>query len=99
MTNEQMQPIDILDIFEETTDILLDALSRSDFDKAHEAISILLMQGMDMYGIEHPLMQQCFPVWDAIKNHIDSEDIARALSQTKTWKKQLAEVRSIASSN
>jgi hypothetical protein len=60
----------------------LDALSRSDFDKAHEAISILLMQGMGMYGIEHPLMQQYFPSLRCHKEYIDSQNILRALSQT-----------------
>jgi K+/H+ antiporter YhaU regulatory subunit KhtT len=75
-----------------TTDILLEALSRNDLDKSHEAISVMLMQGMDFFGPEHPAMQQFFPVWDAIKQHIDSGNVERAVGQTNTWKKQLQEV-------
>jgi hypothetical protein len=98
MANEQTTALDVLNVFGETTDILLKALAKPDLDKAHEAISVLLMQGMEMFGREHPLMCQFFPVWDAIKSHIDSDNVERALSQTITWKKQLAEVKAIVNS-
>jgi hypothetical protein len=97
--NEQMTVAEVLNVFEETTGILLTALQASNLDKAHEAISVMLMQGMDMFGHEHPLMQQFFPVWEAIKTHIDTENIQSALSQTETWRQQLLEVRAIINSD
>lgn len=81
-----------LNELQSTTGVLYEALMRSDLDKAHEAISIMLMQGIDLFGQEHPAMQQFFPVWDAIRQHIDDSNVDRALAQTDTWKLQLTEV-------
>ena len=75
-----------------TTDILLKSLAASDDDKAHEAISVMLMQGMNYFGAHSPVMKQFFPVWDAIKSHIDRSDMPRALRQAQTWRTQLNEV-------
>lgn len=82
----------ILIELQSTTQILSEALRKGDFDKAHEAISIMLMQGLHAYGPEHPAMQQFFPVWDAIKEHIDRADVDSAIGQTEIWERQLAEV-------
>jgi hypothetical protein len=85
----------ILSVFRElhnTTIILREALSGADEDKAHEAVTVLLMQGMQMLGAESTAMQQFYPVWEAIKSHIDNSDLASALGQTKTWERQLLEV-------
>lgn len=75
-----------------TTDVLLEALRGGDLDKAHEAVSVLLMQGMTMLGRDHPAMQQFFPVWSAIEGHIGGGNVTRALGQSETWSRQLSEV-------
>jgi Mor family transcriptional regulator len=41
-------------------------------------------------------MQQCFPVWDRLQYLISVEDLEPALSQAKTWSRQLDEVIEIA---
>ena len=87
-----IEAIDALNVLQETTNVLLDALRKGDLAKAHEAVSVLLMQGIDFYGLNHPVIQQCLPVWDAIKGHIDRGDTRRALEQTETWGHQLTEV-------
>lgn len=92
MSTQSNPMLDVLNDLDATTDILLAALSNSDEDKAYEAISVLLLQGIETIGKDHPVMQQCFPVWDAIRNHIESLDLERAHSQTVTWKRQLGEV-------
>lgn len=78
-----------------TTQVLLEALRGGDLDKAHEAVSVLLMQGMTMLGAEHPAMKQFFPVWDAIQKHIAKGDSSSALGQADTWNRQLSEVMQI----
>jgi hypothetical protein len=91
--------IKVLNELRTTTDILLLALREGDHGKAHEAVSVMLMQGMTMLGEQHPVMQQFFPVWNAIEIHISSGDNARALGQTETWKRQLEEVIEIVEAN
>ena len=98
MTNEHQELLQAWDVLGETTDILLDSLLSKDMDKSHEAVSVLQMQAMNIFGQEHPVFQQCFPVWDAIKSHIDENNQERALSQARTWKKQLDEIKAIISS-
>ncbi|MBL6768851.1 MAG: hypothetical protein ISQ20_05145 [Alphaproteobacteria bacterium] len=97
MTDEHQDLLQAWDVLGETTDILLDSLLSKDMDKSHEAVSVLLMQAMNTFGQEHPVFQQCFPVWDAIKSHIDANNLERALSQARTWKKQLDEIKAIIS--
>jgi hypothetical protein len=77
---------------DETTTILLNALRCSDEEKAYEAISVLLMQGMEFYGPDHPAMQQFFPVWDAIRSYIEVSDLNSAIEQSEIWQHQLHEV-------
>jgi len=88
-----------LNDLDKTTNILIEALLNYDLDKAHEAISIMLMQGMNYWGPDNPALQQCFPVWDAIKKHIDTSNVIGALGQTKTWQSQLHEVIEIVSTS
>lgn len=95
MTKQSEAMLNALHELAITTDILITSLSGNDLDKAHEAISVLLMQGVHFFGAESAAMQQFFPVWDAIKNHIDRSDVPRALGQARTWKTQLHEVVSL----
>ena len=84
--------LNVLNEFKTTTGILLQTLRAGNLDKAHEAVSVLLMQGMTMLGQEHPAMQQFFPVWSAIESHVTSGKTERALGQTEIWNRQLDEV-------
>lgn len=78
-----------------TTDALVNGLAAGDLGKGHEAVSVLLMQGMNHFGPKSTAMQQFFPVWDAIKSHIDRGDATQALGQARLWNGQLHEVISI----
>jgi hypothetical protein len=64
-----------------TTQILINYLSASDENKSHEAISVLLMQGLTQLWPGSVAMQQFFPVFDTIKRRIDASDIQGALRQ------------------
>ena len=39
--------------------------------------------------------QELMQAWDAFKSHIDANKRERALSQARTWKKQLDEIKAI----
>ena len=39
--------------------------------------------------------QELMQAWDVIKSHIDANNRERALSQARTWKKQLDEIKAI----
>lgn len=78
-----------------TSDVLLNALSLDDEEKSHEAISVILMQGIELLGRRSTAFQQFLPVWEAIRSHIDRGDLSRALGQAQTWKAQLLEVISL----
>ena len=78
-----------------TTEILIKGLKNNNLEKANEAVTILLMQGMDYFGAESVAMKQFFPVWDTIRKHLDRGDVGQALGQSQLWKSQLFEVMSI----
>ena len=95
MTNQNEAMLRALQELLITTDILTTALSSGNLEKGHEAIFVMLMQGTDMFGAESAAMQQFFPVWDAIKGHVDRGDPEQALEQSNVWMLQLREVLSI----
>ena len=84
--------IDVLRELQISTNILLGALASNDLEKANEAISVMILQGMGMLGSDHPAMQQFFPVWDAVQKHIELGDVEQATGQAETWNSQLTEV-------
>ena len=98
MSDDRQNAVHAWEVIGETSDILISALMSGDMDRSHEAVSILLMQAVEIFGQEHPVFQQCFPVWDAIKSHIDENNQERALSQAQTWKRQLEEIKRIIAS-
>jgi hypothetical protein len=51
-----------LENLHEKTEILEKSLSDQDLEKAHEAISVMLMQCTETFGIEHLVMKQILPV-------------------------------------
>jgi len=76
-------------------DILNAALESADHEKAHEAVSVLLMQCMTVYGPEHPVFQQLFPALDTIEKRIANSELKFALRQSRLFKDQLEEVKTI----
>lgn len=82
----------VLNDLKATTSKLVSALQADDLDKAHEAVSVLLMQGMGHLGIDHPAMKQFMPVWSAIESHISEGRVDSALGQSEHWNRQLDEV-------
>jgi hypothetical protein len=67
-------------------------LSVDNNDKSHEAVTILLMQGLHTLGAESVAMKQFFPVFDVIKRRIDSGNLPGALGQAELFQTQLSEI-------
>ena len=78
-----------------TMGILVNALISENNEKSHEAISVLLLQVIDIYGTDSLIYQQYFPVIDAIKNQIDAFNYSAALNQSQVFSRQLNEVKNI----
>jgi hypothetical protein len=74
------------------TDVVVDHLTRGEGEKAHAALTVLLMAALGSLGPESFAMKQFFPVLNAIKKHIDASDLGRALNQTHVFKAQLKEI-------
>jgi hypothetical protein len=92
MTDQNAQIIGGLRDLSKTTQILIQALTDGDDDKAHEAVTVLLTQGLHYFGAESVLMQQFFPVFDRIKQLVDAMDLPGALRQTHLFERQLVEI-------
>ena len=86
-----------LDVLLETMQVLKPALADEDGDKAHEAITVMLMQGLDLFGAKSVAMQQFFPVMDVIKRRIDDADFSGALRQANLFEKQINEIKGLVS--
>lgn len=91
----QQQALAGIDALIETVDILMTHLSESDGDKAHEAISVMLMQVMGIGGPDSELMQLLFPVMDRLQRLIVSSNLGEALAQAELFKTQLQEVQQL----
>ena len=92
MNNPPKNPLAVLAVLRETCSILKNALQDDDDDKAHEAVSVLLMQAMQFLGKDSPIMAQFFPPMDIIKRRIDAMDLEGALRQTEIFDRQLSEI-------
>lgn len=92
MNNPPKNPLTVLAVLRETCSILKTALQDDDDDKAHEAVSVLLMQAMQFLGMDSPIMAQFFPPMDIIKRRIDAMDLEGALRQTEIFDRQLSEI-------
>jgi hypothetical protein len=85
--------IEALDTWNATAGILIQHLAAGDEEAAQEALTILLMQGLGLFGgPESVMMQQAFPVLDGIKTRID---LGGALSRGLEFQRQIGEVRSL----
>lgn len=96
MNSQNQTMMQTLDVLLEKIGILKAALSDQDDDKAHEAVSVLLMQCMSLLGPDSPVMQHFIPEMDAIKRRIDAEDLEGGLDQTVIFERQLNEVKALA---
>jgi hypothetical protein len=97
MTDQNAQIFEGLRDLSQTTQILIQALTDGDDDKAHEAVTILLAQGLNYFGAETVLMQQFLPVFDRIKQLVEAMDLPGALRQTHLFDKQLVEITELVS--
>ena len=96
MTDHREAMSAALETWIETLEILISHLTKGDVEAAHEAVLILLLQGLDLFGgPDSVLMKQCFPVLDAIKKKVDVSDLDGALRQSLLFRKQLEEIRSL----
>lgn len=79
-----------------TIETLIHHLGEADADASREAVLILLLQGLDLFsGPESVLMQQSFPVLDAIKKKVDASDLDGALKQALLFRQQVGEVQDL----
>jgi|GEM_PF-3597449 hypothetical protein len=83
--------INNLDAWQASLYTLIQHLNAGDVDASHEAVFILLVQGLGLFG-EGPMMQ-FFPVVDSIKGKIDRSDLGGALRQALVFRQQLDEVK------
>ncbi len=95
MNEQQQQAIASYDVLLETLAILKTRLGENDDDGAHEAISIMLMQTRELFGMESVTMQQFFPVMDVIKQRIDGMALEDALRQANLFEDQIREIQAI----
>jgi hypothetical protein len=92
MNNPPQNPLAVLAVLRETCSILNGALQDKDDDKAHEAVSVLLMQAIQFLGMDSPVMAHLFPPMDVIKRRIDAMDLEGALGQTELFDRQIGEI-------
>lgn len=95
MNPQQQQAIDNFDSLLEGITILKGHLANEDDDGAHEAITVTMMMGMQLFGMESATMQQLFPVLDNIKRRIDGMQLQAALGQAELCENQLREIQTL----
>ena len=95
MNAQVQQMTNNLDVLLETMSILKAALTKQDGDKAHEAISVMLLQGIQLFGEDSVAMKQFFPVMDVIQRRIDGLDLAGALRQSELFETQINEIKAL----
>ena len=99
MNNQKQQVLSSLEDLSQTVQILIGYLTAGDSDKSHEAVTILLQQGLAYFGAESEVMRQFFPVFDRIKRQVDANNLSKALGQTRVFEQQLDEVIAIVTNN
>jgi len=89
MTNQKQAVLKALEDLSVTLKILIRALQKNDDDAAHEAITVLLNQAIMTFGENSTVMSQFFPVFERIKQHIDTLNLKSALRQTELFQSQI----------
>ena len=92
-----MQLYQALEILGETSNILHTSIRDRNQNQAIESVSVLLMQGLDLFGYGDPLIGSFFETWGEIKTHIERSEWDSAMSKTEAWLSMLNEVRGILS--
>ncbi|MGA2080252.1 MAG: hypothetical protein ABSH53_06530 [Holophaga sp.] len=92
MNNDSV--INDLNAWKDNLDILLQHLASDDEDGAREAVFIMLIQGLGLFGgPEEEPMGHLFPVLDSIKGKIEKSNLDAALRQALLFRQQLEEVK------
>jgi len=85
-----------LDAWRANLDLLIQYLTTADEpENISEALLVLLLQGLGLFGLDSVVMQECFPALDLLKRRIDSRDYRGALRQAILFQQQLDEVRAL----
>ena len=84
-----------LDAWRANLDILIQHLDAADKDASREAVFVLLLQGLGLFGGPEGPMMHLFPVVDSIRSKIDKSDLDAALRQAILLQQQLEEVRAL----
>jgi hypothetical protein len=85
-----------LDAWRANLEILIQHLTTADEpENISEALLVLLLQGLGLFGLDSMVMQECFPLLDLLKRRIDLRDYRGALRQAILFRQQLDEVRSL----
>ena len=92
---QSQQGLTEIDGLIETVNILIKYLAEADEDKSYEANSVLMLQGLTIYGAESVFMQQCFPVMDRLERLIKRSDLVGAQRQAVLFKTQLQEIQQL----
>ena len=82
-----------------TIDVLIQRLRLGKADEAHQALVVVMMEGLSRFGgPESEVMQECFPPLDRIKRQIDAADLDGAHRLTLHLRRQLGEVLDLVAS-
>ena len=92
---EQERALAAINTVVETNGVLVAALRAGDSDKAHEAVSVMLLQVTEIYGRDSVAFTQFFPVMDVVQRRIAGGDLAGALRQSESFNRQLFEIRAL----
>ncbi len=95
MSPQQQQAIDNFEAILEGITILKGHLNNNDDEGAHEAITVTLMMGIELFGMGSDTMQHFFPVLENIKRRIDGMQLQDALGQAELFEKQVREIQSL----
>jgi len=74
-------------------EVVRDAISEKDTDKAHEAVTVFLMEFAASFGVHSDFFKKTFPILEQLKEHIEkgrfdeAEPLAIAfLARMRQWK-------------
>lgn len=81
-----------IDFLIETTEILQAAIQTKDREKGFEAVTILLMQFIEIYGFEEGMFTTIFPYLESLKGRIEAGDFDDADKGVSTLLLQLRSV-------
>jgi hypothetical protein len=95
MSDTHDSVINDLDAWRDNLDILIHHLAAADEDASREAVFILLLQELGLFGGPEGPMLHLFPVLDVIKCRIEKSDLDGAMRQALSFQKQLEEVAAL----